>query len=88
MKLRLAIPMFMGAALLTVCAASYSPADFDRDQCYQRCKRTPGPMGQRSLHAHSPRLSQSSYDNCMLECDRQFWKDFDGRTNDPEKKTE
>jgi hypothetical protein len=85
MKMRLAIAAFVGAALLTVCSIGQSSADFDRDRCYQKCRRTPGFMAQRGPDIHL-QYSQASYDECLAECDRDYWKDFDSRTGDLDKK--
>jgi hypothetical protein len=73
------------AALLTLCSLSCSLAEFDKERCYQKCRRTPGFMARVTLCSDG-HYSDGSEDNCMQECDRQFWKDFDDKTRDLGKK--
>lgn len=86
MKLRHTVPLMLATALLFLCSLSCSWADFDKDRCYQKCRRTPGFMARVGLYSDG-RYAIASYEDCTQECDRQFWKDFDNRTEDLDKKT-
>jgi len=86
MKLQQVLPAVVVAALLLWCLPGPAAADFDRDQCYNKCRRTPGPMVR--LFGDDFQRRASFEDDCMQECDRKFWKDFDEKTGDTDKKAE
>jgi len=86
MKLSQVFPAVVGAILLLGSLPGPAAADFDREQCYNKCRRTPGYMAR--LFSDDLKRQASFEDDCMQECDRKFWKDFDEKSGDPDKKTE
>jgi len=86
MKPRYTLVTVTGVALLLLGLISPSSADFDRELFYQKCRRTPGFMARATLCSDSLCI-QASYEDCMQECDRQFWKDFDEKTEGLDKTT-
>ncbi|MBI4961975.1 MAG: hypothetical protein HY913_01730 [Desulfomonile tiedjei] len=78
--------MALVVALLIVCLPNAGVTDFDRYNCYRKCARQPVPLGLLGGEASSHYLTQGSYDTCMQECERQFWKDFDEKAKDDKEK--
>jgi len=76
----LACALMLVVAAVTVPVLSSTVAAqgaFDRDSCLRNCAwlRPTGPSSGGWM----------SYQNCMAECERRFWKDFDDRTSDLER---
>jgi hypothetical protein len=77
---------FLACALMLVMAAVAVPVlsstaaaqgGFDRDSCLRNCAWL-RPTGRGSG-------GWMNYQNCMAECERRFWKDFDDKTRDLER---
>jgi hypothetical protein len=73
------------AALLVPLAAH---ADFDRDQCYSKCRGVPLRFGSFQEEVRPCHLAQGNYDACIQECERQFWAEFEKRANGPKERDE
>ncbi len=78
MTKRLVIGLVFAALLLP--SAGY--ADFDIEECYGDCRGLPWRynFGQVPHEGKLIPMMQGNYDDCMQECDRKFWVEFDRNT--------
>jgi hypothetical protein len=72
--------LIMALALAALILPDTGYADFDRDQCYGKCRGLPLRMGQIPEEMRLSHLAQGNYDGCIQECDRRFWAEFDQTT--------
>lgn len=81
------IRLVMGLVLAAFLATNSGYADFDREQCYGKCRGVPLRFG--NLPEVRPcYLAQANYDACMQECERQFWAEFEKNAKGPKEKDE
>lgn len=67
---------FMAVPILAPTAAAQVP--FDRDSCLRGCAWLK-PIGSRSYGGWM------NYSNCVSDCEKRFWADFDDKTGELER---
>ncbi len=79
MKSLVVVLLFVVASVAIPILASTAAAQgaFDRDSCLRGCAWLK-PIGR----GHGGWIN---YQNCMAECERRFWNDFDDKTRDLER---
>ncbi len=78
--------LVIGLALALFLAPNLGHTDFDREQCYGKCRGVPLRFGRGLEEAIPCNLAQGNYDACMQECERRFWADFEEKTKAPQEK--
>jgi hypothetical protein len=83
--------LLMTLSLVCICGMTLpsSPAfcqDFDREACYRGCRRTIMPLLSYEGDRETGYRIAGSQDDCLQECERKFWEDFEkkdkGRKDD------
>jgi hypothetical protein len=76
----------LGLALAALFLPSPGYTEFDREQCYGKCRGVPLRFGHLEEEATPCHLAQANYDACMQECERKFWAEFEEKTRSLQEK--
>ena len=78
--------LVMGLAFAALLLPNAGFTDFDRENCYGKCRGVPLRFGYLPEEVRPCHLAQGNYDACMQEYERQFWAEFDEKTKAPKEK--